>query len=130
MHARKDFVVASLLTAYLRGEVREVGVGEVAGGAADGGAGLGDEAAHDGVLGVGIGVLVDGHAAGRLAEEDHLVWVAAEGGDVGVGPFDGFALVEEAWVEVSVVEGGGVGEAEDVQAVAGGVRGAIEVEKG
>jgi hypothetical protein len=43
-----------------------------------------------------------------------LVRVAAEGGDVGVSPFDCFALVEEAWVEVAIVEGGGVGEAEDV----------------
>ena len=34
-----------------------------------------------------------------------------------MGPFDGFALVEEAWVEVSVVECSGVGETEDVQTV-------------
>ena len=34
-------------------------------------------------------------------------------------PLDGFALVQEAGIEVAIVEGGGVGEAEDVQAVAG-----------
>lgn len=122
-----------------RGDVGEVRAGGV--GAADGGvgqAGLRDDAVDERVGGVGVGVFVDRHAAvvgvsvcleagwaagnlpGGLAEQDHAVGVATERVDVLVHPLDRFALVLEARVEVLSVESGGVWEAEDVDAVAGG----------
>lgn len=61
-----------------------------------------------------------GNLPGGLTEQDHAVGVATERVDVLVHPFDRFALVLEARVEVLSVEGGGVWEAEDVDAVAGG----------
>lgn len=147
LHARENLIIrcrggaADLLGDV--GEVRPGGVG--VGEARVGEAGLRDEAADERVGGVGIGVFVDGHAAGyygsvvdrgqldavegmgkrrkknlpgRLAEQNHAVGVAAERADVLRHPLDGLALVFEAGVEMLAVQGGGVGEAEDGDAVA------------
>jgi hypothetical protein len=35
-----------------------------------------------------------------------------------IDPFDCFTLIQEAWIEVTAVECGGAGVAEDVEAVA------------
>ena len=50
---------------------------------------------------IGDDMLDDGGAAGGLAEERHVVGVAAEFGDVGLDPLEGELLVH--WVLVSMM---------------------------
>lgn len=68
---------------------------------------------------------VDCCRAGGVAEECDSVWIPAEGGDIRFDPLECETLVEDA--EVLGGEAGGVGEAEDVCAVA--VTGNIRVSR-
>lgn len=55
----------------------------------------------------------------RLPEENHLCRVSSESVNVGVHPLDSFALIEQSRVQVMSIQSTGLGETEDVEAVAG-----------
>ena len=78
---------------------------------------LRDQTVNDGILWVGIGPIIHGDAARRLAKDGDLGAVAAEGGDVVAHPFDCKPLVEETDVLGQVWR---AGEAEDIDPVVEG----------
>ena len=80
------------------------------------GAALEQQGRYDGVSRVRVHHRVARVGAGRLPAEDDAPRVAAEGGEVVAQPLEREALVADA--EVLVSQGGRIGEAEDVEAVA------------
>lgn len=112
-------VLVLFAAAELFGDGLEVGLGNAlfVDGEAKGVARGGNDAVDDGVLSIGVGPVVDGHAAGRLARDGNLLRVTAKGADVVADPFDGSALVAEAGV---LGDAWVAGETKDVEAVVDG----------
>ncbi|KAB8338785.1 hypothetical protein FH972_021730 [Carpinus fangiana] len=81
-------------------------------------AALADEARHNRVIGVGKVENLHRCRAGRMAPEEDAVGIATKGSGVVARPLESEALVLEADVAQRRRQGAGIGEAEDVQALA------------
>lgn len=77
--------------------------------------GMRNQSRYDGILTVGVGVVVHGRSTGGLAHDRDTRWISAEASDVVSHPLDGSSLIQQAdilWFSRCA------GKAEDVETIA------------